>query len=67
MDDFFKYYIVQIDGHVYNHIDVKNKPNKYGECKYFDKFEDAAKWIKKRIYPGMSWNYSIRMKGVNET
>ena len=58
----YKYYIVQIDGHVYNHIDIKNKPNKYGKCKYFDTFEDAAKWVKRHIYIGMSHYYAIRMK-----
>lgn len=60
--DAYKYYIVQIDGHVYNHIDIKNKPNKYGECKYFDTFEDAAKWVKRHTYIGMSHYYAIRMK-----
>lgn len=66
MDDFFKYYIVEIDGHIYNHIDINNKPNKYGVCKYFDSFEDAAKWVKRRTSPGMTCYYSIRMKGVND-
>lgn len=66
MDDFFKYYIVEIDGCIYSHIDINNKPNKYGKCKYFDSFEDAAKWIQKRTCPGMHVHYSIRMRGVNE-
>ena len=57
-----KYYIVEIAGHVYQHIDVKGNANKYGECKYFDTFEDAAKWVKRHTYIGMSHYYAIRMK-----
>ena len=58
-----KYYIVEICGHIYQHIDVKGQPNKYGDCKYFDTFYEAAQWVRKHTYIGMSVYYSIRMKG----
>lgn len=57
-----RYYIVEISGHVFQHIDVTGHANKYGQCKYFDSFEDAANWVKKHMYIGMSSYYAIRMK-----
>lgn len=60
----YKYYIVEISGHIYQHIDETGNPNKYGACKYFDTFEAAAKWVKKHTYPGMSIYYAIRMRGA---
>ena len=54
-----KYIIVENDGFFRSQIDVKGKPNKYGEAKLFDTEEAAYKWIDKHSYKGMSFRYEV--------
>ena len=51
--------VVEVYGGVREHIDVKGKPNKYGEPKIFDNSLEALSWIKKHSYSGMSHRYEI--------
>lgn len=53
------YYIVEVNCFIRSQIDVKGKPNKYGEKKLFKTKKAAEEWINKRSYKGMSFKYEI--------
>ena len=54
------YKIIEVDNGIRSQIDIKGKPNKYGEPKLFKTVKDAQKWIDRWTYKGMSWHYEIK-------
>ena len=59
------WHVVEVDGIIRSCIDIKGKANKYGKPKEFETADDAARWIKRHSYTGMSVHYEIVKEGDN--